>query len=137
MNAKIIDECRAVLDHLNTSCNKRFRPLESTMRYIRARLAEGYTVEDCKKVIDYKRGDPWFVQNPRFLNPETLFFPGKFMKYLDQAESDMEYQSQGETSIEERVTARIGMRLFDCKGEDRERWLREFRRMKDGERSGS
>ena len=131
------EESLTVLQYLNETCGKRFRPLDSTIKYIKARLIEGYKIEDLKKVIDYKKRDPWFIQNPRFLNPETLFYPGKFMRYLDQCENQMDFAggSDDTISIEERVSRKIGKRLQECSQEERERWLSEFRRMKDGEKS--
>lgn len=57
---------------------------ESTKKLIRARLAEGYTVDDlisvCKKQLDAWGDDPKMV---KYLRPETVFNQTKFPSYLN------------------------------------------------------
>jgi uncharacterized phage protein (TIGR02220 family) len=69
-----------VLSYLNEKTGRKYR----TAKYIQARLKDGATVDDCRRVIDAKIGDPYFIQNPQYLNPETIFRPGNFDKYLNQ-----------------------------------------------------
>ena len=76
-----------VLKYLNDRANKKFKPVESNLKPIRARLAEGYTVEQCMTVIDTKRQDPHFKSNPQFLRPQTLF-GNKFDVYLNEKPQD-------------------------------------------------
>jgi uncharacterized phage protein (TIGR02220 family) len=38
----------------------RCRPVESRMRHIRARLADGFTEDELRRVIDYVRDEPWW-----------------------------------------------------------------------------
>jgi uncharacterized phage protein (TIGR02220 family) len=70
-----------ILSYLNEKTGKRYR----VTKYIMARLKDGATVEECQSVIDTKITDPYFLQNPKYLNPETLFRPGNFDKYKNEA----------------------------------------------------
>ncbi len=76
---------REVLFYLNQKTGKQYR----NTKHIEARLKEGRTVEDCKRVIDTKIIDPYFITNPKFLNPETLFRPSNFDRYLNEAVSSL------------------------------------------------
>ena len=45
----------SVIDYLNYKTNKQFKATsKATARLVKARFSEGYTVSDCKKVIDTK-----------------------------------------------------------------------------------
>lgn len=69
-----------------------------TQRLIRARLNEGFTVDDFKAVID-KKCDEWFnTDMGKYLRPETLFGT-KFEGYLNQKNK----QSKKEGSLFERI----------------------------------
>lgn len=70
-----------VLSYLNSKTGKRYRDA----KHIEARLQAGATVEDCKRVIDTKILDPYFIDNPKYLNPQTLFRPSNFDKYVNEA----------------------------------------------------
>lgn len=70
-----------VLAYLNEKTGKCFR----STSFIEARLKDGGTVDDCKRIIDAKLNDPHFQANPRFLNPQTLFRPSHWDNYLNEA----------------------------------------------------
>jgi predicted phage replisome organizer/uncharacterized phage protein (TIGR02220 family) len=70
-----------VLSYLNEKTGKRYR----VTKYIEARLKDGATVEECKSVIDAKVIDRFFIDNPKHLNPETLFRPSNFDRYLNES----------------------------------------------------
>lgn len=70
-----------VLSYLNEKTGKRYR----VTKYIIARLKDGATVEECQSVIDTKISDPYFIKNPKYLNPETLFRPSNFDRYKNEA----------------------------------------------------
>lgn len=70
-----------VLAYLNERTGKRYR--DTT--FIEARLKDGGTVDDCRKIIDVKLKDPHFVANPKYLNPQTLFRPSHWDNYLNDA----------------------------------------------------
>lgn len=76
-------EIAEIVDYLNKVTGKRFTTrAKNTQKHIRARLREGRSVEDFKKVIDNKSKDTWFVDN-NYMTPETLFGT-KFEKYLNE-----------------------------------------------------
>lgn len=70
-----------VISYLNEKTGKHYR----TTKYIFARLKDGATVEDCQSVINVKIADPYFIQNPKYLNPETLFRPSNFDRYKNES----------------------------------------------------
>jgi len=76
-----------VIEHLNKAAKTKFRPLaDSTRKFVSARLADGYTVEDCKRVID-RQVAAW-LNDPKwakYLRPETLFNATKFEGYVNGA----------------------------------------------------
>lgn len=75
-----------VIDYLNVKTSSSYRATtEANIKPIRARLNDGFTVEDCKKVIDTKSGQ--WLNNPdmvKYLRPATLFSPSKFEGYLNE-----------------------------------------------------
>ena len=73
-----------VVEYLNQKTGKNFKHTSKvTQRHIRARLAEGFTVNDFKQVIDKKCSD-WLRDQKmkEYLRPETLFGT-KFESYLN------------------------------------------------------
>lgn len=83
--AKLAQDAKLVIDYLNAKTGSKYRYSKSSTKHILARLGEGFTVDDCKSVID-KKCNEW-LQDPymsKFLRPETLF-AGKFEGYLNQA----------------------------------------------------
>lgn len=74
----------AVIDYLNEKTGQHFRSsTKATQQHINARLAEGFTVEDFKRVVDNMwicwRGTEW----EQYLRPSTLF-GSKFDDYLNR-----------------------------------------------------
>lgn len=76
-----------VLDYLNDKAGTRFRSVESNIKYINARMKDGYTVDDLKAVIDKKVKEWKGTDFQRFLRPETLFNATKFETYLNGLEA--------------------------------------------------
>ena len=73
-----------IVQYLNQKTNKNFKHTSKvTQRHIRARFAEGFTVNDFKQVIDNKCND-WLRDQKmkEYLRPETLFGT-KFESYLN------------------------------------------------------
>lgn len=78
---------REIVDYLNEMTGAHYKPTtRKTQDLIRARMNEGFTVDDFKAVIWKKtkewKDDPKMV---KFLRPETLF-SNKFEGYLNQIE---------------------------------------------------
>lgn len=80
-----IEDIKKVIAYLNTKCNKHFRPIEANNKFIRARLSEGYTYDDCLKAIDNCFNNSWFQANPVYLRPETIFNATKFQTYVQDS----------------------------------------------------
>ena len=76
-----------IIDELNKIGNRSFRYSDNNLKHILARLGEGFTFEDCIQVIETKKRDIYFINNPKYFNPETLFRPSNFEKYLNELES--------------------------------------------------
>ncbi len=73
-----------VINYLNKRANKNFRhTTKATQTKIDARLNEGFTLDDFKKVIDIKVGQWQGTEMEKYLRPETLFGT-KFESYLNE-----------------------------------------------------
>ena len=82
----ITDQAKQVLVHLNQVTNSRYQVSTTSMQNIRARIGEGFTVEELSLVVDYcnaKWGDDLKMSD--YLRPQTLFQPSKFPGYLKSA----------------------------------------------------
>ena len=74
-----------VIDYLNIKANTSYRiNTKNTQSLINARVREGFTIEDFKKVIDSKSGEWLNTDFEKYLRPATLF-GGKFENYLNEA----------------------------------------------------
>ena len=74
-----------VIKYLNEKANTNYRPsTKNTQSFINARLKEGFTVEDFKKVIDVKAKSWVGTDFEKYLRPSTLFGT-KFENYLNEA----------------------------------------------------
>ena len=86
INVEGLDDVSEILNYLNKTAHKNFRASSTaTQRIVKARLKEGYTVEDFKRVIDIKT-QQW-LNNPdmnKYLQPNTLFAASKFEGYLNE-----------------------------------------------------
>lgn len=77
-----------VISYLNQATGKRFKDTtKANTQGISARLKEGATVEEMKKVIDVKTAE-WGnnAELQKNLNPVTLFRPGNYERYVNQAD---------------------------------------------------
>lgn len=83
-NNKINNIYSEVLDYLNLKAETRYRKVENNFKHIKARLNDGFTVDDFKVVIDKKCEEWKGTEFERYLTPETLFRPSNFEKYLNQ-----------------------------------------------------
>lgn len=76
---------KSIIDYLNAKTNKSFKATsDKTKKLMRARLKEGFTEDDFKRVIDNKCSE--WLNDPKmnqYLRPETLFGT-KFESYLNQ-----------------------------------------------------
>lgn len=78
--------CRVIVEHLNQRAGTNYRwNSDKAKRHIKARLNEGYTLDDFKAVIDVKVSQ-WIGNKDmqKYLRPETLF-GSKFEGYLNES----------------------------------------------------
>lgn len=84
----ITDQAKQVLVHLNQVTNSRYQVSTTSLQNIRARIAEGFTIEELSLVVDYcnaKWSDDLTMS--AYLRPQTLFQQTKFPGYLKSANS--------------------------------------------------
>ncbi|MES3470803.1 conserved phage C-terminal domain-containing protein [Enterobacter hormaechei] len=84
----ITDQAKQVLTHLNQVTNSRYQVSTTSLQNIRARIGEGYTVEELSLVVDCCNAK-WSedLTMSAYLRPQTLFQPTKFPGYLKSANS--------------------------------------------------
>ena len=83
---------KEIVNNLNLILGSKYKAsTESTSSSIRARLSEGYTVDDFKKVHKVKFEEWNNTDMSKHLNPGTLYRPGNFEKYVNQ---DIKVQEQ-------------------------------------------
>ncbi len=76
-------EILEIVEYLNNQLGTSYRASTgATRQHITARLKEGYTVDDFKKVIDLKIKEWRSTDMSKYLRPETLF-GAKFESYLN------------------------------------------------------
>lgn len=77
-------EIKEIITYLNSKTGKNFKHTnKKTISLITARLKDKYNVADFQRVINNKMNDKYFIKNPKYYNPETLF-GNKFDKYLNE-----------------------------------------------------
>ena len=71
-----------VLSYLNEKARTHFKPVESNLKFITARLKD-YTQNDLKAVVDRKVKEWYGTEMQTYLRPETLFNATKFESYIN------------------------------------------------------
>ena len=65
---------KEIIEHLNQKSGKNYRySSKATQKHIKARIKEGFTLEDFKRVIDWKVSKWIGTDMEQYLRPETLF----------------------------------------------------------------
>ena len=83
-NKENIKEIEEVINHLNEKAGTKYKSnSKNTTKHIKARINDGYTLEDFKTVIDKKCSEWLNTDMEKYLCPDTLF-GSKFEKYLNQ-----------------------------------------------------
>lgn len=89
------NDIKTVLEYLNQKTGKRFSlTTESNKKYVRARMREGFTVDDFKRVIDIKCSEWLGKEQAQYLRPETLFSAKHFESYLNQGFAERKMTTQ-------------------------------------------
>ena len=101
-----------IVEYLNEKANKNFKPTtRKTQSLINARLNEGFSLDDFKKVIDIKCSQWLGTEMEKYLRPETLFGP-KFEGYLNEKGS-VNGKSRGNNGQDDDPYAGIGFTAED------------------------
>ena len=91
-----ISEINEIISYLNQKARTNYKPTtKTTQKHINARLNEGYTVEDFKKVIDTKCSEWLNTDYSKYLRPETLF-GNKIESYLNACKA----KTQSEPNVQ-------------------------------------
>ncbi len=84
VNIPFSNTVKSIVEYLNSKAGTSYKPTTGkTQTCIRARLNEGFTEDDFKRVIDIKTAEWLDTDMAKFLRPETLF-GNKFEGYLNQ-----------------------------------------------------
>jgi uncharacterized phage protein (TIGR02220 family) len=81
---RINQQAIEIIDYLNQKTGKKYRHSKAHLTVISARLNEGFSPDDCKRVIDTKTAQWLNDEKEKYLRPETLFRPSKFEGYLNE-----------------------------------------------------
>ena len=73
---------KSIISLLNNLSGKNFGDGEANLEPIRGRLGDGFTKEDCEKVLKTKWSDEKF--DKKYYRPTTLFRPANFEAYLNE-----------------------------------------------------
>lgn len=92
-------EASTVISYLNAELKKKNPNLRgfsanssANIKFINARLLQGYTVEDLKSVIDVMIKEWWGTKMQEYLRPETLFNETKFQTYINKVGNSSDNQ---------------------------------------------
>ena len=94
---------KEIVDYLNLKNNSNYKyTTKKTKDCIKARINEGFTLDDFKKVIDNKINE-WLGTNmEKYLRPETLFGT-KFESYLNQKTTKVLSNSEKQNKVLEGI----------------------------------
>jgi len=81
---KNLDHAVSIINYLNEVTGSRFRTAKINMRFIIARLEEGYSPDDLKAIIDHKAKEWAGGEMAMYLRPSTLFNQTKCAQYDGQ-----------------------------------------------------
>ena len=100
-SAEFCASVKEIVEYLNSAIGSHYKTnVDKTRSFIRARLREGFTVDDFKAVID-KKARAWLGNKDmqKYLRPETLFGT-KFESYLNEQETYKFTGNKQESSFE-------------------------------------
>lgn len=83
----------AILEKLNILTGKNFKPVESNLKLIRARLAENHTTKELLDVVEMKVEKWQGGKMDEYLRPATLFNAEKFNQYVGELPEWLKEQS--------------------------------------------
>lgn len=87
-----------ILSYLNERAGTKYGDSKESVKHITARLNEGFTVDDFKKVIDKKVNEWKGTEQAQYIRPSTLFAPSHFEEYLNAPEKGKTSSLAGQNS---------------------------------------
>lgn len=114
----------AVIDYLNTVAGTKYQKTPKNRSYINARIAEGHTPEDCRRVIDNRWAAWKGTAMQEYMRPCTLFNSEKFEGYLSAAKTNVKkiagsyFMNHIQRQYSADELAKIGVDLIGDLGED-------------------
>jgi len=96
---QVQEKAKKTLGFLNKYAGRQFKPVESNLKFIRARINDGYSSQDIANVIKFKTGEWKGTKMAKFLRPETLFNSTKFESYINELSSQGEGISNDQSSL--------------------------------------
>lgn len=94
---KLKETIKDIVEYLNEKSGKSFKASnQATQEFINARLNDGYTIDDFKKVIDTKVKEWTGTDQEQYIRPNTLFRPSNFESYLNQKSKVVSMDKQKE-----------------------------------------
>jgi uncharacterized phage protein (TIGR02220 family) len=81
---KNLDHAVSIINYLNEVTGSRFRTVKTNLRFIIARLEEGYSPDDLRAIIDHKAKQWLGTDSAMYLRPATLFNAKKCAQYDGQ-----------------------------------------------------
>lgn len=88
------DEAKEIIEYLNKCTGKNFKNVKSNKTVILARLSEGYTVDEIKKMIETMTSKWQNTKMQIYLRPETLFNATKFQTYINEIAVDTTWTNE-------------------------------------------
>lgn len=86
--------CREVIDYLNDKAGTNYKySSKDTQEHINARINEGFTLDDFKKVIDNKCDEWTGTEMQIYIRPQTLFGT-KFESYINSAPVERKFDER-------------------------------------------
>lgn len=82
-----VEQARRVLVFLNETAGRGFKETDANLSPIVARLRDGYTEEDCQRVVTLKTAEWKGGEMEQYLRPSTLFQAQKFDGYRQSGTS--------------------------------------------------
>lgn len=76
------DPAEQAIEYLNEKTGRNYRLVESNLKFVRARINEGFTLDDLLAVVDRQCAEWTGTKWAQYLRPATLFNGEKFNQYI-------------------------------------------------------
>lgn len=122
-----------VIDYLNKCAGKQFKyQTKTTVSLLRRRMAEGASLDDCRRVIDLKVKE-WRGTTTRdgrrmeqYLRPKTLFSDENFENYINDI-------GEGSNFLTDREKEELRIKVKEKERQEKEKKIKDVRQKNDDE----